>query len=361
LDEVEAAFFTQDQLSLIQEFVSSRGGGFLMLGGKESFTNGNYGRTPIEELLPVYLDPPRDAQAGNMYQLQLTRDGWLQPWTRLRTNEQDEEKRLAAMPEFYTVNPVQSVKPGATVLAHVSALPDGRQLPALVVQQFGNGRSAALLVGDLWRWNLKRSDPSESDLEKSWRQMVRWLVADVPARVDPEVRRKLQDSQGTMEISVRVRDGTFQPLDNASVSVDVKTPDGKSVALSAAPSEFTAGGYTVTFTPRIPGAYRGEVVAVAADGSEIGRREIGWATEPATLEFQNLQPNRELLTKLARESGGEVVQLDELPAFVAGLPNRKIPITEPWIYPLWHQWSVFILAISCLAGEWGLRRWRGLP
>ena len=31
LDDVEAAYFTQDQMSLLQTFVSQRGGGFLML------------------------------------------------------------------------------------------------------------------------------------------------------------------------------------------------------------------------------------------------------------------------------------------------------------------------------------------
>ena len=360
LDEIEAKFFTQDQLSLIQEFVSQRGGGFLMLGGKESFASGDYVRTPIGELMPVYLDRPQGMLPGTAYQLSLTRDGWLQPWTRLRTNEQDENKRLAAMPSFFSLNPIQSIKPGATVLAHVSSS-DGRELPALVVQQFGKGRSAALLVGDLWRWNLKRLDSSESDLEKSWRQTLRWLVADVPARVDPEVRPNPDDPQGAIDITVRVRDEEFEPSDNVDVEVRIETPDGSSVVLSAEPSERTAGGYEVTFAPRKSGAYRAEVIATAADGSEVGRREIGWATEPATMEFQHLAPNLELLEKLANESGGEVVELEGLTNFVASLPNRKVPVTEPWIYPLWHQWSVFMFAVACLAGEWGLRRWKGLP
>ena len=58
LDDVEAAFFTRDQLSLLQQFVSQRGGGFLMLGGQESFDAGEYRHTPIAEMLPVYVDRP---------------------------------------------------------------------------------------------------------------------------------------------------------------------------------------------------------------------------------------------------------------------------------------------------------------
>ena len=51
----------------------------------------------------------------------------------------------------------------------------------------------------------------------------------------------------------------------------------------------------------------------------------------------------------------------DLEQFVADLPNRRIPVTEPWIYPLWHQLWVFLFAACCLIGEWGLRRWKGLP
>ena len=55
------------------------------------------------------------------------------------------------------------------------------------------------------------------------------------------------------------------------------------------------------------------------------------------------------------------VSADGLEAFVAGLPNRKIPVVESWTYPLWHQWPVFLAAVTCLVGEWALRRWKGLP
>jgi hypothetical protein len=38
--DMEADFFTHDQMALLQRFVSERGGGFLMLGGAESFREG---------------------------------------------------------------------------------------------------------------------------------------------------------------------------------------------------------------------------------------------------------------------------------------------------------------------------------
>jgi len=83
IDDLEASFFTQDQLALLRNFVSRRGGGLLMLGGPDSFSDGKYDRTPVGEMLPVYLNklalaPP--SQAATDYRLVLTREGWLQPW-----------------------------------------------------------------------------------------------------------------------------------------------------------------------------------------------------------------------------------------------------------------------------------------
>jgi hypothetical protein len=218
-----------------------------------------------------------------------------------------------------------------------------------------------LTVGDWWRWNLRRKEVGDSDLEKAWRQLVRWLVADVPKRVEVETQREGDDASRPVEIVVRVRDKSFEPLDNASVAVRVKTPDGREIELAAEPSERSAGEYRTSFASRGPGGYLAGVVAKEDDGSEIGRREAGWAIEPAPDELRFLQPNRALLERVATETGGEIVALDRLNEFVASLPNRKIPVVEAWTYPLWHQWTAFVFAIGCLAGEWGLRRWKGLP
>ena len=32
--------------------------------------------------------------------------------------------------------------------------------PAIVTQRFGKGRTAAALVGDLWRWSMERESPT---------------------------------------------------------------------------------------------------------------------------------------------------------------------------------------------------------
>lgn len=361
LDDAEAAFFTQDQLSLVEGFVSRRGGGLLALGGAECFIEGGYRRTPIGQCLPVYLDASRAKSSGGepRYRLALTRDGWLEEWVRLRKTEPEDRVRLAQMPAFHTVNAVSAIKPGATVLAE-AVTGAGEHVPALVAQRYGRGRTAALTVGDLFRWGLRRNGLSDDDLEKSWRQTVRWLVADIPRRVEVEVITPANDAPQERAIRVTVHDAEFLPLDNADVEVRVTTPDDREIALDALPDAKEAGVYVATLGSRVPGAYRARVTARGPDGAKIGEREAGWAAQPLAEEFERLAPNRRLLEEIAAKSGGEVVELDSLDAFVDGLNRRKAPITEPWIHPLWHQPAYFLAIIACLASEWGLRRWQGL-
>jgi uncharacterized membrane protein len=368
IDDLEAEFFSSDQMTLIQKFVSERGGGFLMLGGTESFQQGKFHHTPIGDLLPVYLDQPSDGQPPGEYKLNLTREGWLQPWARLRNNESDEKRRLEDVPPFGVLNQVRGIKPGASSIATVTAGRNAAQ-PALVVQRYGNGRSAAVLLGDLWHWGLK-DENNHKDLDKAWRQLMRWLVSDVPSRTELQVHQQPSDPNQAVRLQVRVRDKKFTPLDNATVvitvtSVGVEAARGGTNALApirltaeASPTE--AGVYEATYVPRETGGYQAEAVVTDNAGMEVGRTEAGWTSDPAADEFRSLKPNRALLETIAKQTGGEVLTPSKLDAFTKSLPNRKAPITENWTSPLWHQAGVFLFALACFVAEWGLRRARGL-
>jgi uncharacterized membrane protein len=363
-DDLEAEFFTRDQMSLLQKFVSERGGGLLMLGGAESFHEGKYQHTAIGEMLPVYLDAPREPRPVTNLRLNLTREGWLQPWARLRDTEAAERKRLTEMPALQVLNRVRDVKPGASVIAE-AVDERGAKYPALVAQRFGHGRVGALLVGDLWRWGL-RDESTRNDQDKAWRQMVRWLIADVPERIQFVVEPMREDPNQALALQVRVRDKEFKPLDNATVRITVRdgtdTTDGtnNSVRLNAEPALMEAGLYEAQYVPRVTGGYLAEAVVTDADGVEVGRSQVGWSADPAAEEFRSLKPNRAVLENLARQTGGEVIAMNNLAAFVDKLPSRNAPITETVTTPLWHQPTVFLLALACFAAEWGLRRWKGM-
>lgn len=368
LDDVEAEFFGPDQALLLQKFVSERGGGFLMLGGMESFQEGNYARTPIGDMLPVYLDrddgsfPP----PGPVH-LELAREGWLQAWARLRDNEADERARLEGMPAFEVLNRVRGLKPGASVIASVRD-DKGAELPGLAVQRFGRGRTAALMVGDMWRWGMKDA-MAQADMARSWRQLVRWLIADVPLRVQTTIEPLPADANGTVQVQIRVRDEKFQPVDDAVVTVEIEPVvfEGTaaaavpSIRLEAEPALSEPGLYQATYVPRHTGGYKAIATVKNYAGADLGRGEAGWSSDLAAEEFRSLVPNVALLEEIARKSGGQVVAIDDLDSFAGKLPQMQAPVMETWSYPAWHNPLLFAFALGCLLAEWGLRRWKGLP
>jgi len=368
LDDLEIGFFTQDQMLMLRRFVSSRGGGLLMLGGAESFAGKSFSNSPLGELSPVYPRPTGASHVGGPYRIELTREGLLQPWARLRETEQAEKNRVDSMPDFATLNAVGEPKPGAVPIATVTVGGEGeRSAPALVAQRFGKGRTAAIMIGDLWKWSMRRpTDPTgagsvatrDDDPAQAWRQLTRWLVNDVPRRT--EIELKSDDNYQSVAIVIRARDESYLPLDNATVDLTITPPSGEPFSLIAEMDESEQGAYRATWWSQDPGEYRVEATVKSADGSDVGSATACWAAQPAAAEFANLQTNRSLLSRIAEETGGELIFDSELDQFADDLPNRKVPLSERWVYPIWHHPWVMITAMLCLCGEWGLRRWKGL-
>lgn len=215
LDDIEASFFTQQQMLLMREFVATRGGGLMMLGGQESFIGGGYRDTPLGDVLPVYLRGREDSEAKEQVaRYRLTREGSLEPWLRLRANQRDEQVRVGEMPDFLNWNTVTDAKPGAAVLAEIETGDEKR--PGLVTQRFGKGKSLALLVGDFWRWSMRRATEDTDDLAQSWRQIARWLTNDVPKQVQVDIEPP-EAALRPHRIAVTLRDDAYKPLDNLSL------------------------------------------------------------------------------------------------------------------------------------------------
>src|SRR4051794_10624165 len=81
LGSVEAASFSPEQLRMIADFVSKRGGGLLMLGGRRAFAEGGWGGTPVGEVLPVVIDSAPNAKYFSWLNAKPTRAGSTFPVT----------------------------------------------------------------------------------------------------------------------------------------------------------------------------------------------------------------------------------------------------------------------------------------
>jgi uncharacterized membrane protein len=372
LDDLEHDFFTLEQQSLLRQFVAVRGGGLLVLGGQESMRGKGFKNSVFNQILPVYgedgaetsvtqfagVSTGADTEDTPKVEFALTREGWLQPFMRLAENETAERDRLQRMPPFEVLNRTKGVKPGASVLAETK-LASGENVPVFITQRFGKGRTAALMVGDMWRWGLHHDGPKESPLGQSWRQMVRWMMSDVPK----PIQMKLKDDSGPSKTSCLLVDvsGTdFKPIDNAQVSIAITTPSGKSSVAQAEASATTAGQYESTVVADEEGVYTATSEVRAPDGTILGSSQLGWVYEPSAKEFQEIGTNERLLQSLASDTGGSMVDIQGLDSFATNLPSMKVPVTEKRVFPLWHQSWVLLFAIACFCLEWGMRRRYGM-
>jgi uncharacterized membrane protein len=367
LDDLETEFFTVDQMQLLRQFVSLRGGSLLMLGGQESMRGRGFRDSVLGQLLPVYGDPsepdtfiPEIGQASEGFiRFELTREGWLLPYLRLQDNQADESKRLEQMPSFEVWNRTVGVKAGARVLVE-GQLQDGSKAPLLVVQKFGKGQTGSIMLGDLWRWALAHRQESISPFYQSWRQIVRGLMVDIPKRVEMASRADLVQSAKRW-IEVTVRDEKFSALDNATVEVRIVPPGGDAaIEVKGVASLESPGVYSTSFLMRRSGVYRLEAEARGSDGILVGQAQSAFVYEPEAIELADCSIDEKQIQELARSSGGAVIPSDNLNSILAKIPVERLKFTERRTTPLWHTPGLLGLAVFCFAAEWLWRRRHGL-
>jgi uncharacterized membrane protein len=368
IDDLEHDFLTLDQQQLLRQFVSIRGGALLVLGGQESMRGKGFRDSVLGQLLPVYGDmSPVEMETqqgggvsdGSRIRYQLTREGWLQPYLRLFSQEAEDRARMAAMPAFDVWNRTSQIKPGASVLVEGVVDGEAKSVPLLLAQRFGKGRAGAFMLGDFWKWGLMHEGDTTSPVFQSWRQIVRAMIADVPSPI--QLRMEVDPGTGRQcRLVSEVRGEDFQVVENAKVMLQISTPSGESMTAMSDPSAVRAGEYVTELLLTESGPYRVEAEVFAVDGSRLGTAASGWVHEPEVKELARLGIDESRLDQLATQSGARRLTVDQLGGLSAFLPVDRIPIKEVRTYPLWHQPWIVLGALLSLILEWWTRRSHGL-
>jgi hypothetical protein len=154
-------------------------------------------------------------------------------------------------------------------------------------------------------------------------------------------------------------------MDNITVTAEVFDSQYQQTRLTAEPVLNESGIYEATYIPRTNGGYFASAVVTDSEKNEVGNAEAGWAADLEAMEFQSIKTNRLLLEKIAQQTGGRVIELNELNNFSRSFLSENVPITETWIRPLWDLRGIspiiFFAILLFFIGEWALRRWKGMP
>lgn len=353
LGNVEAGYFSPLQQTLIREFVDRRGGGVLFLGGRAALSDGGWHRSPLAEVLPVVLPERKGTFRREPASAELTRAGMESLITRIEEDPEKNAARWKALPYLADYQQTGTPKPGATVLAE--AVPGVRlRHPLLVTQNFGRGRVALLATGGTWRWQMAQ-DARDQSHEIFWRQLLRWLSGSVEERVTLLTSRQTYEGGETVRFRAEVRDRNYLPSTSAVVSVHVMGPGGVSDTVELSPSRREPGVYEADWRAPRPGSYLAE--AAAREGVEdLGRDTVTFRREDGMQEFFRTEQNRELLERLAQQTGGRYYRPSETAALAKEIELSEAGITVRETRPVWNAPAAFLLLAGLKTAEWLVRR-----
>lgn len=383
LGNVDASQFTPAQLENTLEFVRTRGGGLLMLGGSSSLGNhelaGAYINTPIAQCLPVELElgsaptplAPRQrirSTQNTGYKLQLTPEGKVENLMALADTSPENIERWKILPALKGYSKVKRAKAGALVLAeHPTDRNEFGNRILIAIHNYNAGRVMVFTPHTSRRWQMipshengnQRSWQQADSPERFWRQVARWLTTAPKEHIKLDIAKTAYALKDPVVIEVTATDQQFQLTNNAKIRAIVVDEAGKRKELKLEQVLGKDGLYTARFIPNQYGEYT--VTATGTLGSEnLGEQQTLFEVKASYAEFNNAELNVALLKTLAEGSGGKYYAMEEAAELVNQIPlvesaTSKITDVDIWDIPL-----IFGAVIALLGFEWFLRKRGGL-
>lgn len=363
LGSLAASELDDRQHQWLEDFVATRGGSVLALGGRNALAEGGWDVKPLARALPVALkrrSPGQpNAYAPGEYHARPSVAGQRSRIANL--GGETPAARLAkwtSLPAIADHHRLGPPKPAATVVLEAM---DGaaNRLPLLVAQPFGHGQCAILATATTWRWRM-RTPPEDARHARFWRQLARHFAAQAQRREHTTVAAR----DDALAMRVSLKDERFAAIADAEVVARVTPPSGdpfetrleagtvpgvfaKSVAVAA------PGTYRVDVSTRMPGQF----AAADAKGDARSTHLVRIGGERA--EHFNATLNEALLGRIAAASGGRVWAPDALQGLANAIAFGDAGIRERRRLPLWDAPFSFLLLVLLKCAEWSLRRYWG--
>jgi uncharacterized membrane protein len=363
LGSIEANFFSYDQLKMIEEFASKRGGGFLALGGSHAFDAGKFANTPIAAMLPLDLndriDEPEMPPVVN-FKAEMTTRGRTHAVTRLNEDRSLSAKAWEELPPITVLEVLPQIKPGATVILEGRSLTDKkRTVPLLAEERYGRGRTMVLTASDTWRWRMQM-DAKNGSHETFWRQLLRYVVSTTPHPIEVQTERDVYAAGDAVTLRGDVNDKKYEPIKEAQTLARITTPSGEKVEV---PLTFGLNqgstDYRATYQPTADGLYKVELEA-RLKGEVVGRAQTSFFRTDRSREYFDARQNVELLRRVSSETGGKYYAYPQANELVEDISYLEGNNSERVSKDLWDMPFNFMLLVGLVAGEWFLRKRSGL-
>jgi hypothetical protein len=269
-------------------------------------------------------------------------------------------RRWETLPPLSVVNPVRSVKPGATTLLVGNSEELSHEQVVLAYQRYGRGKSLAFTAHDSWQWQMHAEIPLEDMThEMFWRKLLRWLVSYVPQRVAVTTPKDRYAPKEPVVVRAEVDDDRYLKVNNARVIAEVKTPSGETFDLAMEWTVDKDGEYRASFVPEEEGFHAIRVEA-EREGNVLGSAQSFVEVSDPTDEYFNAERRTELLQRIATDTDGRYYTPETVTELPEDMSYTEGGTTVREHRDLWDMPIIFLLLVALAATEWGYRRARGL-
>jgi len=364
---------------MVKEFVSTFGGGLVILSGP-TFGPGQLASTPLADMLPVVVDADARLRDARPFAPRLTSLAAQFDFMQLGANDAENHKAWALLDPLPWYQGVARVHPLATVLLeHPSdTCLDGRtRQPLVAVRRYGRGEVIYLAFDETWR--LRRMH-GETYYRQFWGQMIHRLglshALGSQKRFVIRTDRQQYQAGDTVLATVEAYDENFEPLQADKLTEhklfgELTLPGkGQPAAPSTEnPPSDSPDRHTLALGQLRPGVFEAQVRVFAPgehrlkvkDPATRDTVEVEFQVASVSAERRAAVRNAALEEELAASTGGKMYDLttaQRLPDEIRGVAKSESTID---VVPLWDTWPMFTLVAVLMLAEWLLRKLVNLP
>jgi uncharacterized membrane protein len=334
----------------------SEGGALVMIGGENSFGEGHYERTDLQDALPV--EPAGRPPSTEPFRARLTEEGRRHPVAAAAPSADASAKAWADMPELDGLH-VTRAKAGTRVLLdHPFLTVDGANAPVVALGEYGRGRVMAILADSTWLWSFgaAASGGASRVYDRFWNNGIRWLVRDpdlTQVKVAAEKAAVEPGEPVAAVVSARLPD--YQPAAGAQIELDLVQADQNRVVAQGRSAAGSDGTARLELMPPQPGPYK-LVARASREGASLGQGEDAVAVRAAGPELSDAAVRPELLRAIAEASGGTYLEGPRSWPEIPLVDPETVEVGRRKDLPIWDRWYFLAALAAAVASEWMLRR-----
>ena len=328
------------QIDALYDFVVRRGGGLLLLPGREEYGPALWKNAKAKSLLPVIFNSnepklwPPEPQP-----VKLTLEG-----ENTKIFSQDEIPRYDfPVSAFYNI---EKPKPASTTLA-ISG-----DMPLVTFHRIGKGRVCLLNISKLFQWY--REDKKGGDLYNLISGLTSYLGQNRgnSSKVELFAERTNQENNN-IRFTAYVCDNAFSALEQANVLLNF---NNQTYIMDSAGDGYYIMEIENIDTQRIVASAQAEFA-----GEFLGQNSITVNLPSRKNEMSDILFNEDFLQSLAKQLNGKYIYAEDIDSDIAKIfdAQTQLGYTRE-IESIWPRWSLFAVLCFILSFEWFIRRAKGL-